>query len=393
MDNLYVGSRGYFALGVQTDKDTAVTPSRYVPYFNETLSTTITKHQQGSVKGNRNMVQDIHQGLRAHRGSVEFLGEPNTAGHLFNSFMTKGSTSGSDPYTHPFTVGDSEKYYTVDIKKGKYVHRFMSVKANSISPTYVDNVVHFNVDMTGLKHFEVATLAGTPTGAGPYTVTLSTDYDAAPTDCLVAGDIIEFTDGTTTTSATVASVTGDTTFTTSTDVTSFGAGDKMRLRAATPSFSLLTPFTWARTEYRFGADASTALSATHTPADDGSTWTLTHTNESDEGAHTTGSYDPSDIRRTNFGGSVSFVQVYEDDTQRVNFLENEKQALVIRMFAGNTSSYELRITMNNVKAVEQPVETAFDTVTKITSTLVPQYDTTDGQAIDVKVINGLSAIS
>lgn len=393
MQNTYVGSRGYMALGVQTDKSTTVTPSRYVPYFKENLTTAMNKREQGSVKGNRNAVQDILAGLRNHRGSVEVLAEPNTAAHIFNMFMTKGAPSGSGPYTHPFTVGDTENYYTVDIKKGYYVHRFIGVKANSISPSWVDNEMHLNVDMTALKHFEVATLSGTPTGSGPYTVTLSTDYDPSPTTGLVTGDVIEFNDGTTVTNATVASVSGVTTFTTATDVTSYAAGTKVRIRAATPSFTLLTPFMWARTEFRFAADASTALSATHTPGDEGSEWVLTHSNESDDGAHQTGSYDPSDLRRTNFGASLTFIETYENDTQRMNYLENEKQACVIRMFAGNTTSYELRITLNNIKATAQPVETAFETVTKITSTYTAQYDSSDAQAVDVKVLNNLSTIA
>ena len=393
MNNVYVGSRGYIGFGVQSDKSTAVTPSIFAPYFKENMVTSMNKHQQGSVKGNRNMVQDILSGLRTHRGSVEFLAEPNTTGHVFNMIMTKGAPSGSGPYTHPFTVGDSENYYTVDLKKGLYVHRYIGVKANSVSPVYTENEAHLNVDLTALKHFEVATLSGTPTGSGPYVVTLSTDYDPSPTTGLVAGDVIAFDDGSNVTNATVASVTGVTTFTTSTNVTSFASGTKVRLRALTPSFTLLTPFMWARTEYRFGADASTALSATHTPGDEGTEWTLTHSNESDDGAHTTGTFDPSDLRRTNFGATCTFVRVYENDDERVKYLENDKQAVVIRMFAGNTSSYELRITLNNIKAITEPVETAFETITKITSTYASQYDSSDAQAVDVKVINGLSTIA
>lgn len=393
MDNTYVGSRGYVGFAIQTDKDTAIVPTRYVPYFKDNFVTEMNKRQQGSVKGNRNMVQDILPGLRSHKGTMEILGEPNTAGHLFNMFMTKGNTSGSGPYTHPFTVGDTEKYYTMDIKKGAYVHRYTGVKANAISPAYTDNEAHFNVSFTALKHFEVATLSGTPTGTGPYTVALSTDYDPSPTNCLVAGDIMVIDDGSTTTNFTVASVASSTTITTATDLTAYTTGAKIRLRAATPSFTLLTPFMWARTQYKFGADATAALAATHTPGDEGTEWSLTHTNESDDGAHQTGSYDPSDIRRTNFGAQCTFVRVYESDTERMNFLENEKQAVVISMYAGNTSSYELRITLNNIKAITEPVETAFETVTKITSTFVAQYDSTDGQAVDVKVINNLSTIS
>lgn len=392
MDNLYVGNRGYCAIKKQADKDTAITPDVFVPYFNETVVTVNNKTQQNSVKGNRNATQDILQGLRSHGGSVTILGETNSLGYFLDMLMTKGSTTGADPYTHPFTVGDTENYYTMDLKKGDYVERYIGVKANSLTSNYVDNEFRPEISITALKTFKVGTLAGTPTGAGPYTVELGTQYDPAPTTGLVVGDTLIFDDGTTQTEAAIASVVDGTTFTTNIDVTSYGANDTIRIKAQTPSFSLLTPLTWARTEFRFGADAAAALTATHTPLDDGSTFTLTHNNESDEGANTSGSYDPSDLRRTTFDAEFATTKVYTDEVTRQAYLDNDKSAVVIRMFSGNTTDYEFRITLNNIKSVSQDVSSASSEVVKIGETFKPQYDTSDAQALDVKVINAVSSI-
>lgn len=387
MENVFVGARGYLALKKQTDKDTAVTPTVFVPYYEESLQTMNEKHRQGSVKGNRNAAQDTHQGLRSHGGDIKILAEPNTAAHIFNMLMTAGAPSGAGPYTYAYTVGDSEVYYTADVKKGKYVERFIGVKANSVKPAYEENIAQFEVSLSALASFKVATVASV-TGSGPYTITLNTDYDPTPTKGLVVGDIIEVGG----INAIVDSVASATTITVSEDVSALSGGEQLFLRAQTPSYSLLTPFSWARTEYRFGADASAALSATHTPLDDGTEWELTHANEADEGAHTTGSYDPSDLRRTIFDGTVTAVRVFNSLTQTEDFLDNNKQALVVRMFAGNTSTYELRLTFNHLKSIEQTKETAFDSVTKTTDTLAPQVDASDGVAVGVTIINNLSTL-
>lgn len=393
MQNVFVGNRGYLGLKVQSDKDTAVVPTAFVPYYAESMVTTDTKHRQNSVKGNRMAAQDTHPGLRSHTGSVTVLAEGNTLARFFDMFMTKGNTSGSNPYTHPFTVGDTEDYYTVEIQKGKYVERFVGCKANSMKPTYVDNTMQMEIGLTALTSFKMATLSGTPTFTDPtWNVLLNTDHDPEPTQGLVVGDVLIFYDGSSEIEATITAINGATSIEVNADVTSMGAGDSIRIKALTPSYTLLTPFSWARTEYRFGADASTALSATHTPLDEGTEWELVHNNEADEGAHTTGSYDPSDIRRTTFDATISITRVFDSLTELEDFEDNNKKALVIRMFAGNATTYELRITLNNLRITEQTKESASDSIVKVVQTLMPQYDTTDTQGIDVKVLNAIATI-
>lgn len=393
MQNVFVGNRGYLALKVQTDKDTPVTPTAFVPYYNESLVTTDTKHRQNSVKGNRMFAQDTHPGLRSHVGSVTVLAEANTIARFLDMLLTKGSTTGANPYTHPFTVGDTEDYYTVDIQKGKFVERFVGVKANSMKPTYVDNTMQMEIGLTALQSFKMATLSGTPTFTDPtWNVLFNTDKDPSPTDGLVVGDTLIFYDGSSEIEAEIVTINSGTSIEVDADVTSMGAGDSVRLKAQTPSYTLVTPFSWARTEYRFGANAAAALSATHTPLDEGTEWELVHNNEADEGAHTTGSYDPSDIRRTTFDATVSITRVFDSLSELEDFEDNNKKALVVRMFAGNLTTYELRLTFNNLRITEQTKESASDGIVKVVQTLMPQYDSGDGQGLDVKVINAVSTI-
>jgi len=387
MENVYVGNRGYLALKKQVDKDTAIVPTVFVPYYQESMATINTKHRQNTVKGNRNAAQDTHQGLRSHGGSVTVLAEPNTAAHFLNMLMTVAAPSGGGPYTYVATVGDSEVYYTVDIKKGKYIERYIGVKANSLKPVYQDNTMQLEIALSALASFKVATVASVA-GSGPYTINLNVDYDPTPTKGLVVGDIIEVGG----INAVVDSIASVSSITVSEDVSALAGGEQLFLRAQTPSYTLLTPFSWARTEYRFGADASAALSATHTPLDDGTEWELVHSNEADEGANTTGSYDPSDIRRTTFDATVTTVRVFEALTNVEDFLDNNKKALVIRMFAGNTTTYEMRLTFNNLKITEQTKESASDSIVKLTDTLMPQYDSSDTQALSVTILNNLSTL-
>lgn len=391
MDNLYVGNVGYCIIGKQTDKDTAVTPSIAIPITQENLTTNANKHLQATIKGNRNQYQDVNVGQRSHTGSITALAEPNTTAHLLNMLLTKGNTSGSNPYTHPFTVGQTEKYYTVDVKKGRYIQRFIGVKANSLNYTQQDNVIYWEMGLTGLKSFMVAKAASV-SGTGPYTVTLKTDYDPSPTDGLTTSDTLIWWDGSAEVEVTIASIVDGVSFTTSVDVSALSADDEFYLKAQTPSFTLLSPFLWSKTEFRFGATASAAASADHTPLDQGSVFTLTHNNEDDNGAMTSGSLDPSDLRRTTFIAGLHTDRVFLDISDYRRYVENEKRACVVKMFSGASNQYSFTLTLNNIKSTNQPRDAAADAVVHVIDDFTPQYDSSDGQAVSVSVINALSSI-
>jgi hypothetical protein len=321
------------------------------------------------------------------------MAEPNTAGHLLNMLLTKGTTTGAGPYTHPFTLSASAdpKSYTVDILKGQVVARFIGVEIGELSNDYDKNKMTFKVKFSALKSF-ITREVSSVTGSGPYTVTLKTNYDPNPTDGLVVGDVIRvFLAGGTTIDCAVATIPNGQTFTTSTNVSTAADGDTIALRAATPSLALKTPFMWATTEYRFGANATAALSATQTRIEQGSKYTIMHKFEDENGAQRSGSFDPAALVRT-IGDIELDVKKFFDTPEEMNrFLTNTQRSLVIRHYSEG-STYELRITINAFKFKSNPVKSKFGDVLYAEGKLIPDYNTSDAQAFDIKVINNLSTI-
>jgi hypothetical protein len=229
------------------------------------------------------------------------------------------------------------------------------------------------------------------------TVTLDTTYDTSPTDGLVATDLVGFetTAGASVATTTVASVTNGTVFE-ATSGTGIAIGDLCYLRPQTATYTLKEPFKWSRSNWRFAADATTAASATPFNVEAGSEWTLTHAVLPDAGANRSGSFDPLTMPRGQSGASVK-VKMFLDNNallNEFNFVGNQKYALVINHLSDNATvgDEELRLTFNNLHTVGQstPLKTGeliFEDVD-----FSAQYDTTDTQQFDVKVINDVASI-
>lgn len=381
---------GYLALKKQSDKNVAVTPDVYVPIYSESLNTMANLDADNQIAGNKAAIFQHIQGVRHHMGEVQILAEPNTAGYFFDMLLKKGSTTDADPlFTHPFTLSaDDPNSYTVDIAKGSTVFRFIGVEASQINPEFSDNKMMLNVALSARKSFIVREIASVANGDE---ITFKTNYDPSPTTGLVAGDTVRIllANGTTLDRVidTIDSIVKVTLTATVSGVTD---GDLFYIRAATPSFSTVSPFLWARTEFRFGATAEVALGATHTPLQSGSAWTVQHNFEENEGAKRSGSFDPAELVRTQGDGELA-VKVQFDTPEDMNrFLTVAKRACVIRHFSGTT--HELRVTLNNVKWAEAPVQLNTGEIVYLEGTLKPQYDTSDGQVFGVKVLNAVSSI-
>lgn len=386
---------GYLALKKESAKGTAVTPNVYVPLYATDLTTKTNLDETGPVMGHKLAVHAVRQGQRSHGGDVTVLGEPNTAGYFFDMLLKKGSTTGSGPYTHPFTLSASAdpNSYTVDIARGMHVHRYMGVEATKIEPSFEKNEMRLTVSLSGLKSFISRTVSA-KSGTGPSQITLDTDYDPSPTAGLVANDIVQLYDVSAGVyiNGTVASVDSVTQFTVTEDWSTAAAGDIVSLRKATPSFTLLTPFLWSQSEFRFGADASAAASATHLAVEQGSMWTVEHSLNDDNGEQRSGSFDPASLARKTGGGALKVKRFFDDPQDLNRFLAASKRACVIKHFSQG-SSYELRVTFNNLRIKEggDPAMEAGNLIYQELN-LVPTYDTSDGQGMDVKVLNGVSSI-
>lgn len=393
MANELSGNSGYLAIRPETVEGVPVgAGSIFVPLYEESLTTESNPETEMAAFGSKFARYQITPGVRSHGGDLTVMAEPNSTAHFISSLYHRTGISGSAPYTWSFSTQafNKPKSYTFDISSGSQVFRYAGVQASEISPEWKDGEMRWKLKVSALASFLGAEIASASTS----TLTLSTPTAYPnPTNLLVVGDPVLVVNQATgaTQSFTISSLTA-TTVTLSGTPTGVTAGDMLVLAPATPSLSLLQPFLWSRTEFRFGATASAALSATHTPVEDGSEFVLQHAFEDDKGAQSSGSFDPSVlVRSKSTDVTVKIKKFFRGPDEVRNFIGMKKVALVIRMFSG--SQYECRITLNNLtitaggsKPLIKTEETEYYELDYI-----PSLDTVDGQAFDVKVINNLAS--
>jgi hypothetical protein len=386
---------GYLALSKETTKGTvATTPSVYVPLFDENIAPDFDLTVDQSAFGNKAKTYQVLPGRRSYTGDVTVVGEPNTAGHFANMLLTQGSSSGSGPYTYPFTLSGSTnpKSYTVDIAKGAVVHRYMGVEAESIKIGFKDNEMQLTCKLSALGSFIVREIASISTTSVTLTSTYS-DFSTSPTTGLVASDLVSVmkADGSSQLDTTVASITNGLTVVLGASAAAYAAGDFLVLRPATaPSLTTVTPFLWSRSEFRFATTAASALSATHTALESGTEWEIMHSFNDNKGEWRSGSANPASLARTT--GEVMFkAKQFFDTANNMNaFHKNAKNAVVCRHFS--ETGYELRLTVNNFKWKNVVPKFKVGELFYSEMEAVPQYDSSDGQMFDLKVISNLSTI-
>jgi hypothetical protein len=198
-----------------------------------------------------------------------------------------------NPYTHVFGLSTTTdpNSYTLDIAKGSVVFRYWGVQAREMGIDFADNQARIPVQISALGCLSVREIASVSTT----TITLKTDYDSTPNKGFVATDVVRImkADGSTTLDTTISTVNADgITLTLGASAAAYAAGDFIFLRKQTPTYTLAGYMQWAKTQFCFGASASAALSATHTPVESGSGWTMKHMMLPDEGAKRSGAYDP-----------------------------------------------------------------------------------------------------
>lgn len=391
-------SAGIAIIGKETTKGTAVTPDLFTPYYSQSLSTNINMMSDEPAYGNKFKRFQNLPGVRNHGGSIQVMAEPNTAASWFDMLATKGTTTGANPYTHPFTASGTTdpNAYTLDIQWGNDVIRFIGCEASKIGIGWQDDKMVFDIDISALKSFyarEVSSIAS-------QVITLKSDgqYDS-PTDGLVAGDILQIYDVSAGSyiNCTVSSVDNATDITVTGTISAAVSGDVLTLRPQTLSLSLLTPFLHPKTQYYFSTTAAQALTDSSTASNQtrlepGTTMEIMHEFEDSAGSKRSGSFDPASLPRIQYDATFS-LKVFLDDAQRHrDWAELTKEALVMRAYSGASNQYELRVTFNNLKAVTNETPTDSNSVVYHEVEYRPQYDTSDSQAFDVKIINARSSI-
>ena len=392
----WVGNLGYAAFATESTPGTAATPTAFTLLSEETMTTNYNLEDQDPVFGYPAATYQVLAGQRDHKGDITIVGEPNTATHLVDSLLKRGSSTGTGPYTWPFTLdgNTAPKSKTLDISTGNVVKRFVGVQTSKLTFTESKNQIMLKGSMSALGSFQGGLIASI-TGAGPYTVAFDTTYDTNPTGKLVVGDLIRFYHQATgaTVDATVATIVDAKTITTSTNPTPAVAGDMVCLRPQTQSFTLLTPFLWSNTQFCFGSSASAALSAAQTRLEQGSTWEIDYAFNSDNGEPRSGSADPASLIRTVASANLNIKKFFDTPDDIMLFNNTTKSACVVRMYAGSTNQYELRVTLNHLVTDDPLPKVKSKAVNYSDIKYHTQYSQTDSQMFDIKVINGLSAIA
>lgn len=382
---------GYVGVIKEVTKGTALTPTDYLQAYDETLTTNGNFVDQQPIFGNKFETYTTLQGQRSHKGDMTLVAEPNTTARLADMLFTKISTTGAGPYTHVFGLTGNANSYTVDISSGSVVRRYYGVEASSLSPDWNDNEMRWKVSVSALGSFVGREIATVSTN----TITLKTDYDPAPNKGLVASDLVRLYKQSTgaTTDTTVTTVNPDgITVVLGASAAAYAAGDMIYLRPATPAFTLLPTFLWARTEFRPGATAAAALSAAQLRVEQGSSFELTHGFNNEDGEARSGGFDPASLARVTGNASLDIKRFFDNVDDVTLFNNLAKSAWVLRHFSGPTSQYEARVTFNNVKT-DSPMPTLKAGELQFSElSYHPNYDTTDSQAILFTVINNLATI-
>lgn len=389
MPSEQISDLGYVSIKKETTKGTAVTPTIYLPIYGETLMEDLGIQSIDPIMGLKAERFKTLRGQRKFKGTIDFLGEPNVAGYVFDMLLNHVSVSGSNPYTHIFALNTTNpNSYTVDIARGRMVFRFIGLESREVASKFDDNRMHLLSQVTALKCLGPRQIAS----VASLVLTLETTYDQAPTDGLVASDLVRIfkADGsvldTTVTSFTATTVTVAA-------ATAVAAGDIITLRPATSSFTLSGQFLqWARSECRISDTIVNALAATHTPVEKGSDWKISHKMLPDDGALRSGAYNPVSIIRGKGDIELKTKMFFDTPDQKNRFYMQATRSIIWRHFAGDTSQYELRITADQVVQKGNPTNLKVGDVLFDDIDWMAEYNTSNAKNYGVTVINAVATI-
>jgi len=398
--NEKLANLGYLALGKETTKGVAVKPSIFAYLLEEDIKHDIHLDEDNSIVGIREKRFKVFRGQESISGNIKVIAEPTTIGHFFNMLLYKADENGvgdaTTGYTHTFTVGGDPKSYTLEFLKGNIPVRLIGAEAKSITPDFQDNKMVLEIAIVARKLFSLAPIAS----ASGTTVVLDDSERPNPTDGLTTGDTLRLYDisaGTYEDVDITAINTDGKTLTVSTISGTYDSGDLAYLAPLTPAYDTLgEPFSWARTQFKFGNDIATALAATQTRMEKDSKWTIKYDLENEEGARRSGGFAPANFVRTNADAEIKLKQFFSDGQDLNQFLQRVPQALVVEHTspskAGSNNNALLRIKFNKYYIKSDNVPLKAGSIIYSELDLVPVYSDADGQMFSVELLTDQQTI-
>lgn len=390
-------NKGYVGGVVEATPGVALTPTDYFQVYDINLKTQRNFGKLAPAAGNLYNTQMVVPGLRDHTGDGTFVFEPNTAEKLFNMCLAVSGKTGSGPYTSTATLG-TPKTYTIDIYDGSAtVQRYFGCQIEKLSTSVNENEIQIKPTISALGSFAGRVATGV-TGSSPYVIALDTTYDPAPATGIVVGDKMQYIAAAGTVTAFTVSAVTSTTISTTTSVT-FTAGDTVALAPQTPSFTMLPqPALWTNTVFGTGATASAALTnatiANQLRVEPGSTWEISFPFKDNKGEHRSGGQDPATLLRKPAEVSLTIKKFWQGTADVAAFNSMTKSAWVIRHFCYNGgSTYEVRVTINNTTTDDPLPQYKAGEINYSEMKYVPKFDTGDGQAFSVTIVNGNATLT
>lgn len=266
---------GYLALIKETTPWAAVKPTNYIRYINEWIETNfwISNVQEIAWSRERN-IRSVPNQIESS-WTIEFYTDSKNIWHFLRWLFwapTSQTITASTSYRHIFTVTDTPKTYTLDIKSADapWVHRYIWVQFTSLEFTWDDNKIKCTVWVTPRKAFINARVT---TSASSWT-TLLVDQ----TTWLTTSDTISILQNengyTNVADLTITSVDSDTQLTVSTIWTTIDVWDLVVIKKSTPSYVDDKVFTWL-----WWWQVYTWDDIDNTTTDNKESFTLTYNNE------------------------------------------------------------------------------------------------------------------
>lgn len=391
---------GYLGLIQEVTPGVALTPTDFGQVYNFKVKTMRNFNKLAPAAGNSYGVQQVTAGLRDHTGTLEALFEPNTAEKLVAMMLTQSSRTGSGPYTGVYALSSNNPAgysYTIEVSDGYSAQRYFGCQVEGLSLSLNENEWRITPKISAVGSFQGREVSSYTSGS-PNVIVLKTDYDPSPTTGLVAGDIIQYVKASgAVTNLVVSVVTNGTTISTTpntTTITGAAAGDMIRLRALTPSFTMLPPVLWSNTQFCFGATASAALSAAQTRVDTGSTWTVEYPFKDSKGEHRSGDQDPATLLRKPAEATLTIKKYFDGPLDVQAFNNISKSACVIRhyVYSGGTT-YEFRVTLNHLVTDDPTPEFTAGEINYSNIKYICQQDSSDNQAFAITILNSNATLT
>ncbi len=390
---------GYVGAVQEVTPGVALTPTDFFQAYDFGVTTNRNLESLAPAAGNVFSTQNVVAGLRDHMGDGTFIFEPNTFEKLVAMMLTQSSRTGSGPYTSIYALSannPSGKTYTLEVSDGNQAIRYYGCQVEKLAPAFSNNEVQIKPTISALGTFNGREVASYTSGS-PNVIVLKTDYDPAPTTGLVVGDTIQYVqaNGTITNLVvTVLTATNISTTPNTTTISGSAAGDFVRLKALTPSFTMLPPVLWSNTQFCFGATASAALSAAQTRVDQSSTWEIDYPFKDNKGEHRSGAQDPAALLRKPATATLTIKKYFDTQADLLAYNSLVKSSCVVRhyVYSGGTT-YEVRVTFNNLTTNDPTPKWKAGEINYSEIKYIAKYDTGDAQAVAITVVDSNATLT